>query len=155
MTNIFSYHTCLGNTWLAEEDGYITHLFLHRESIPLKEAFYKETPSLKEAHKQLEEYLKGMRKDFVLQLKPHGTPFQIKVWYALLNIPYGQTASYQDVAIAVGNERAARAVGSANSLNPLPIFFPCHRVIGKNGSMVGYSEGLNFKIKLLKLETPK
>jgi len=153
MANIFSYHTCLGNTWLAEEEGYITHLFLHGEEMPIKEACYEETPTLKEAYKQLKEYLEGARHDFALPFRPQGTPFQIKVWYALLNIPYGQTASYQDVAIAVGNDRAARAVGSANRLNPLPIFFPCHRVIGKDGSMVGYSEGLNFKTKLLELES--
>ncbi|MCL2474943.1 MAG: methylated-DNA--[protein]-cysteine S-methyltransferase [Chloroflexi bacterium] len=152
MINIFSYRTDLGNTWIAEEDGYITRIFLHRESTPLAEASYQETAVLKEAYQQLTEYLNGTRQDFTLPLKPQGTPFQIKVWYALLNIPYGNTASYQDVAITIGNERAARAIGSANRLNPLPIFLPCHRVIGKNGSLVGYSEGLHFKTCLLELE---
>lgn len=75
------------------------------------------------------------------------------MWKALLEIPYGKTASYSDVALAIGNKKAARAIGMANNKNPLPIIFPCHRVIGKNGLLVGYVGGLDFKIKLLKLES--
>ena len=80
------------------------------------------------------------------------TPFQRKVWRSLSAIPYGEVRSYQDIAKAVGNKKASRAVGMANNRNPLPIFIPCHRVIGKDGSMVGYGGGLPLKRRLLALE---
>ena len=112
----------------------------------------KETPLIKKAAKQLEEYLAGKRKDFDLPLEPIGTEFQKKVWQALCDIPYGETRSYKEVAIAVGNPKASRAVGMANNRNPLGIVIPCHRVIGANGAMVGYAGGLGVKSQLLELE---
>ena len=104
------------------------------------------------AAKQIEEYFDGKRKSFDVPHKLCGTEFQIKVWEQLKSIPYGETAAYSDVAEAIGNRSASRAVGMANNKNKLPIIIPCHRVIGKNGSLVGYAGGLDIKEKLLKLE---
>ena len=115
-----------------------------------------ETELLRRAAAELEEYFAGTRKTFDLPLDPIGTAFQKKVWQALLAIPYGETRSYQDVAEQVGKPRAYRAVGGANRNNPLPVFIPCHRVLGKDGALTGYGgpspAGLAFKKKLLELE---
>ncbi len=112
----------------------------------------KETPLLAQAHTQLMQYFKGNRKQFYLPLAPEGTAFQQKVWQALLQIPYACTKSYGDIARAIGEPNASRAVGMANNKNPIPIFIPCHRVIGGNGSLTGYGGGLDIKEKLLELE---
>lgn len=101
---------------------------------------------------QLNEYFSGVRKSFDLKLNLTGTNFQKKVWEALGNIPYGETKSYKEIAIEVGSPKAFRAVGSANNKNPIPIIIPCHRVIGKNGKLVGFAGGLHLKEKLLELE---
>lgn len=101
---------------------------------------------------QLEQYFAGKRKYFDLPLEMRGTPFQRRVWEALLAIPYGETRSYKDVAETIGSARAVRAVGGANNRNPLPIVVPCHRVIGANGSLVGYGGGMPIKVQLLRLE---
>ena len=87
-----------------------------------------------------------------MPLAPKGTSFQQKVWAALREIPYGETRSYKEIAAMVGNEKACRAVGMANNRNPLPIFIPCHRVVGANGKLVGYAGGLDVKTFLLNLE---
>jgi methylated-DNA-[protein]-cysteine S-methyltransferase len=105
-----------------------------------------------EAKKQLGEYFSGERLTFELELEPKGTPFQIAVLDALVQIPYGETRSYRDIAIEIGKPRAARAVGAANGRNPLPIVIPCHRVIGANGSLTGFGGGLEAKTFLLELE---
>lgn len=105
-----------------------------------------------EAKKQLELYFKGELKSFSVPLYIEGTVFQKKVWDTLLKIPYGTTFSYKDIAIAIGNEKACRAVGMANNKNKLPIFIPCHRVIGKSGALIGYAGGLQIKEYLLRLE---
>jgi methylated-DNA-[protein]-cysteine S-methyltransferase len=105
-----------------------------------------------EAAKQLGEYLGGERKEFFLPLKIRGTAFQQKVYKALMDIPYGETASYKEIAKAIGNEKACRAVGGANNKNPFAIVVPCHRVIGADGSMTGYGSGIDIKEILLKLE---
>lgn len=110
------------------------------------------SPLLIEAKKQLDEYFAGKRKIFSLPLSFQGTAFQIRVWEALQTIPYGETWYYGQLAEAVGNSKACRAVGMANNRNPLPILIPCHRVIGKNGSLTGYGGGLDIKEKLLALE---
>lgn len=110
-------------------------------------------PLVQEALKQLDEYFLGLRKEFDLPLHKKGTVFQQAVWDYLLDIPFGQTRSYQDVAVAIGNEKAVRAIGQANKANQLPIIIPCHRVIGKNQSLTGYA-GTRTDIKevLLSLE---
>jgi methylated-DNA-[protein]-cysteine S-methyltransferase len=101
---------------------------------------------------QLEEYFAGERRDFELDLAPHGTPWQLDVWRALRAIPYGETASYGEIAATVGRPGAARAVGGANNRNPIAIVVPCHRVIGAAGTLVGYGGGLDRKRSLLALE---
>lgn len=104
------------------------------------------------ALRQLAQYFAGDRQQFDLRIALKGTPFQEKVWQELRRIPYGRTASYQDIALRVGNVKACRAVGMANNKNPLPIIVPCHRVIGKNGSLTGFGGGLGIKKQLLELE---
>lgn len=104
------------------------------------------------AYGQLMEYFSGKRQLFELPLKLHGTKFQTDVWRELLKIPYGETRSYKDIAKAVGNPKAYRAVGMANHNNPIWVIVPCHRVVGSDGSMVGYAGGVDIKRELLKLE---
>lgn len=104
------------------------------------------------AFTQLEEYLAGKRREFSVPLSPRGTPFQQRVWNALCAIPYGETRSYRQIAEAVGNPAACRAVGMANNRNPIAILIPCHRVVGADGSLVGYAAGLETKRRLLELE---
>jgi methylated-DNA-[protein]-cysteine S-methyltransferase len=107
---------------------------------------------LRPAATQLEEYFAGARTRFDLSLVPPGTAFQKKVWAALLRIPFGQTATYGEIARAVGRPDASRAVGGANHRNPIAVIIPCHRVIGADGSMTGYGGGLPRKRLLLDLE---
>lgn len=101
---------------------------------------------------QLMEYFAGTRREFTFLLDLRGTPFQVEVWRALLNIPYGETRSYSDIATTIGRATAVRAVGAANGANPIPFAIPCHRVIGKNGTLTGYRGGLDVKAELLRLE---
>lgn len=115
-------------------------------------ALRKKTKLMEEASKQLKEYFSGERQVFDLPLCPEGTPFQKKVWEALKTIPYGETRTYQEIAVQIGNPKACRAVGGANNKNPISIIIPCHRVIGAGGSLVGYGGGLSLKEKLLRLE---
>lgn len=107
---------------------------------------------LENAITQLDEYFNGKRKEFDLKVTLHGTEFQKNVWNGLLNIPYGTTASYKDIAVSINNEKAVRAVGNANNKNKIAIIVPCHRVIGKNGALTGYAGGLDKKQWLLKHE---
>jgi methylated-DNA-[protein]-cysteine S-methyltransferase len=109
-------------------------------------------PLLKKTEGQLKGYFAEKRKKFDVPIAFSGTPFQIKTWNALLKIPYGKTLSYSEQAKLVGDAKKTRAVGSANGRNPIPIIVPCHRVIGKNGSLTGYSGGLEIKEFLLRLE---
>ncbi len=101
---------------------------------------------------QLREYFRGARREFDLALCPHGTPFQLRVWEQLRRIPFGTTRSYADIARALGQPTATRAVGAANGRNPIPIVVPCHRVIGADGSLTGFGGGLPAKRTLLRLE---
>jgi methylated-DNA-[protein]-cysteine S-methyltransferase len=110
-------------------------------------------PILREAKRQLSEYFQGKLKRFRLPLDLRGTPFQRKVWRALLDIPYGETRSYAQIAAAIGSPKAVRAVGAANGANPVAIIVPCHRVIASSGGLGGYSAGLDCKRKLLALES--
>lgn len=120
--------------------------------------FFKNLPAsgtnqiLEQTEQQLGEYFAGKRKEFNLPLEFNGTDFQKKVWTALLEIPYGQTKSYTDIAKQVGSPKAVRAVGLANSKNPISIIAACHRVIGLNGKLTGYAGGLHNKEYLLRLE---
>lgn len=107
---------------------------------------------LKDCFAQLDEYFSGVRTEFSVKLKPKGTDFQQQVWQALLKIPYGRTSSYLDIATAIGNKKAIRAVGAANGRNRIPIIIPCHRVIGSDGSLIGFGGGIWRKEWLLKHE---
>jgi methylated-DNA-[protein]-cysteine S-methyltransferase len=151
MKNIFYYQTDIGQIGIAEENGHITHVTFESDSRPEGYSVC-ETDLLQNAADQLREYLSGKRKCFDLPMCPSGTPFMQKVWGCLENIPYGQTRSYSDIAEAAGNRKACRAVGLANNRNPVPIFIPCHRVIGAKGSLTGYRGGLEMKRILLELE---
>lgn len=103
-------------------------------------------------YNEVMEYLNGKRKSFDIKYEINGTEFQKKVWKELTNIPYGETRTYKEIAVAVGNPKASRAVGMANNKNPIAIIVPCHRVIGSDGKLVGYAGGLDMKRALLTLE---
>ena len=144
----------IGPLTLVEEDGALAAVRFHPD-LPRDAASFalpSTTPLLRQAAAELQEYFAGQRRQFTVPLAPKGTPFQQKVWKALQEIPYGETRSYKEIAIAAGNEKACRAVGMANNRNPLPIFIPCHRVVGSDGKLVGYAGGLDVKTFLLELE---
>lgn len=155
----FHYSFPIGRLCIQEENEKIIGIHIvenitdkgnsDKEFLQIKE---EETPFIKRVHSQLTEYFGGQRQDFNLPLNPSGTEFQQKVWKALCTIPYGETCSYQDIAGKIGNPKACRAVGGANNKNPIIIIIPCHRVIGADGSLVGYGGGLSVKEYLLDLE---
>ena len=138
--------TPVGEITIEEKDGSITRIYPG-----VTEALGNASVLIK-AKQQLEEYFSGKRKTFDLPLAPNGTEFQQKVWRALLEIPYGKTATYGELAEAVGNPKAARAAGMALNKNPIPIIIPCHRVIGKNGTLTGFAWGVEAKKYLIVLE---
>jgi methylated-DNA-[protein]-cysteine S-methyltransferase len=123
-----------------------------RGAMPADPAWVAADAPFAEAVRQLTAYFAGARREFDLPLAPAGTPFQLRVWRALLDVPYGQTESYSALARRIGRPAAVRAVGAANGRNPLPIVIPCHRVIGRDGRLVGYGGGLAAKETLLTLE---
>jgi len=127
--------------------------FPHRKgALKPEEGWVRKEEPFREAICQLQAYFAGTLKEFDLPLAPEGTQFQRAVWKALRSIPYGATVSYGEIARRIGKPKAARAVGGANARNPLPIVVPCHRVIGSDGSLVGFGGGLTTKRKLLDLE---
>ena len=141
----------LGPLTVVEENSAITQLHIG-EALSLPDAKRWQTPLLENACQQLEEYFSHKRKVFELPLAPAGTEFQKKAWSGLLTIPYGQTRTYKQMAIAIGCPKGFRAVGLANNKNPIAILIPCHRVIGSNGKLVGYAGGVHLKKFLLELE---
>lgn len=136
---------------LAEEDGALVRLYLPGEAMP--RIAQHETPLLTDGKGQLMEYFEGKRRVFDLPLAPEGTAFRKRVWTALLDIPWGETISYGELARRVDNPKGVRAVGQANHHNPIPILIPCHRVVGADGSLTGYGGGVELKRALLALET--
>jgi len=151
MKKFLFFNNKICNLFIAEEDEKICTVSFKKDKIP--DDFTKgESPLLKEAIKQLSEYFGKKRKIFDLPLSLHGTEFQIKVWEELRKIPFGETYSYAKLAAAIGNPKACRAVGMANNKNPIAIIIPCHRVIGRDGSLTGYAGGLEIKKNLLELE---
>ncbi|MEU6254714.1 methylated-DNA--[protein]-cysteine S-methyltransferase [Streptomyces sp. NPDC047043] len=144
-----------GPLTLVADDGVLCGLYMtdqrHR---PPEETFGlpDDTP-FAEAEQQLKAYFAGELKEFTLELRLDGTPFQRGVWDQLRKIPYGETRSYGDLADALGNPSASRAVGLANGKNPIGIIVPCHRVVGANGSLTGYGGGLDRKQRLLDFES--
>ena len=149
----FCRKTELGWIGVEVKDDAVTRVFFADEGA--RDASVAEGADealLDETFRQLQTYLDGRLTVFSLPLAPAGTPFQRRVWAVLETIPYGETWSYQQVATAVGNPKATRAVGMANNRNPIAIIIPCHRVIGTDGSLVGYGGGLSRKAWLLALE---
>jgi methylated-DNA-[protein]-cysteine S-methyltransferase len=143
----------LGTMRIIETDGKISALLFQEDLKDTSSYEMKETPLLLRALSQLKEYFAGRRTDFDLPLLfEEGTLFQRQAWEALLKIPYGKTISYSEQAAWLNRPKAVRAVGAANGKNPLPIFVPCHRVIGKNGHLTGYAGGCHIKQTLLDLE---
>jgi methylated-DNA-[protein]-cysteine S-methyltransferase len=136
----------------ASAAGAITGLHFLDRSDPRQPEWASDERPFAELHRQLDAYFAGELQDFDLELAPSGSPFQLEVWGTLREIPYGQTASYGEIAAAVGQPGAARAVGGANNRNPIAIVIPCHRVIGASGSLTGYGGGLPRKQLLLALE---
>jgi methylated-DNA-[protein]-cysteine S-methyltransferase len=135
----------------ADDDGALTGVNLPNRH-PDPAGWERDDELLADARRQLTEYFAGERTTFDLPLRPAGAPFQRRVWEALLRIPYGETASYGELARGLGHPTAARGVGAANGRNPIAIVVPCHRVIGSNGSLTGYAGGLECKRALLDLE---
>lgn len=153
--NMFAhiYPAIIGNLLIAEENGRLVRVGFN-EHLPAGCTDCR-TPLLDKAFAEISEYLSGQRRSFDLALAFKGSSFQQRVWQALQTIPYGETRSYQEIAVQTGNPKACRAVGMANNKNPIGIIIPCHRVIGKSGKLVGYAGGLNVKEYLLKLECKK
>ena len=143
----------LGWVRISEENGAVTRLeLLGAQLVRANQGSAPATPLLRDAQQQLHQYFAGERTQFDLPLTPAGTPFQQAVWKELQRIPYGETRTYGQIAAAVGNPKACRAVGMANNRNPIGIIIPCHRVVGSNGSLVGYATGLDHKRQLLDIE---
>jgi len=138
----------------ADEEGLRDISFLQgKHPMDIPGTWTRNTKFLKPVFDQISAYFNGELTCFDITLAPMGTPFQKAVWMALLGIPYGKTASYGDIAKAIENPKACRAVGGANGKNPIPLIIPCHRIIGANGKLVGYGSGLPIKEKLLALES--
>ena len=149
------YKKCMqspvGEIVIIEDKGKIVEIDIAKNN-KLDNIEEKDTELLLQTEKQLKEYFEGKRFDFEIPLNPIGTEFMQSVWKALEQIPYGETRTYKEIADAVGNPKASRAVGMANHRNPIPIIIPCHRVVGKSGSLTGYAGGIDKKVKLLELE---
>lgn len=151
MKKVWYYNTLIGKIGIVENNGMIVNLNFHNDLSPW-DCDVQETELLWQAGVQLNEFLNKKLKTFSLPLYFHGSSFMKDVWSALVKIPYGETRSYKDIAYQIGKKQAYRAVGAANNRNPLPIFLPCHRVIGNNGCLVGYRGGLEIKSFLLEME---
>jgi methylated-DNA-[protein]-cysteine S-methyltransferase len=169
--HIFFYDFIIGRIAIVDDGSAITDIFIADNAntndinindtqpnitqileTQLHEIQILETQLIKDAAMQLNEYLLGKRMVFDVPLAPIGTEFQKRVWAALVEIPYGETRSYKQIAQAINNPLACRGVGGANNKNPIMFMIPCHRVIGANGSLVGYAEGLDLKQRLLNME---
>jgi len=143
--------TAIGRVAIAEADGRIVRVLLPNR-VPRSSPRDAESDLLREAFRQLSDYLAGGRTAFDLPLEARGTPFQRAVWRELEKIPYGRVATYKDIAAAAGSPKGFRAVGQANHRNPIPIFIPCHRVVATGGGLGGFGGGLALKEMLLGIE---
>jgi methylated-DNA-[protein]-cysteine S-methyltransferase len=156
MTHYDRVHSPLGELLLTSDGRHLTGLYFSDAGAgPRPQADWRldpELPLLVEVRRQLAEYFAARRRAFDVPLAPAGTPFQQRVWTALLGIAYGATASYGEIARCIGAPGSARAVGAANRSNPIAVIVPCHRVVGADGSMTGYAGGVPRKLALLALE---
>ena len=138
---------------VAREEKLVQLVFPNQQDgFQAPESWCRAGDFLTEVKRQLQAYFSGTRRDFELALLLNGTSFQKRVWEVLATVPYGSTTTYGELAAAIGNPKASRAVGMANARNPIPIIIPCHRVIGKNGTLTGFGGGLETKKALLQLE---
>lgn len=151
MNYAYSYEFEIGKLWICTDETSLLEISF-RDELVTKNPKIQETNLILKVKSQLDEYFSRRRKVFDLPLNPQGTEFQKKVWQALTQIEYGKTCTYKDIAVAIGNPKASRAVGMANNKNPIPIIIPCHRVIGTNGNLTGYAGGLDIKRELLEYE---
>jgi methylated-DNA-[protein]-cysteine S-methyltransferase len=142
----------LGKLLLVSDGQALTRLAMSPRPNDVPEDARRDPAALADVAAQLDAYFGGELTEFDVPLAPRGSEFQLRVWNALLEIPYGETASYGEIAAAVGRPDAVRAVGSTNGRNPIAVIIPCHRVIGADGSLVGYGGGLDRKRLLLELE---
>lgn len=153
METFYTYEGPIGFYALRQTGEAISRLWLgDRFAGKPVESEERETPLIREAHRQLEAYFQRKLTRFDLPLFTRGTPFQEKVWAELRKIPYGTVITYGELALRIGNPHGSRAVGMANSRNPLPVLIPCHRVLGAKHKLVGYTGGLDIKVKLLEIE---
>ena len=150
------FESPIGKIRLQQNQGFLVNIsFINKKlktDIPLADLYLPETNVLMETSKKLENYFSGRLQNFNVPLKIKGTNFQLDAWSALLNIPYGETWSYFKQAQFINKPKAIRAIANANSKNPIPIVIPCHRVIGRDGSLKGFSGGIEKKTYLIELE---
>lgn len=150
MRYYYDYNFPIGRLTIVDDGHGICGIHFHTQGKDI--GTKRETSNIQNTAYQLTEYFAGDRKKFDIPLSFYGTEFQQKVWKALCEIPYGQTCTYKDIAEKIGIPKGCRAVGMANNQNPIAIVVPCHRVIGANGSLMGYAGGLDLKEFLLELE---
>ena len=150
------FDTPLCEVILAGNEEGLTHLHLNtgegKRHFEIARKWIHNDVFFADAIKQIKAYFDGKRREFDVAVNPQGTDFQKSVWRELFAIPYGELRTYKDIAKAIGNEKAARAVGMANSKNPIPLIVPCHRVIGANGKLTGFAHGLAIKERLINFE---
>jgi len=157
MKIFYLHHPCpVGELLIVSNDQAITAVHItHGKYVPAVESGWTPArfhPVLKQAQRELDDYFNGRLQSFGVAIDPVGTTFQKSAWAALTQIPFGETRTYAEQAVAIGRPRATRAVGAANGKNPISIIVPCHRVIGRDGSMTGFAGGLDAKRTLLGLE---
>lgn len=154
MENSYSFQSPIGFLTICEQDNQLIRLYLDNQDRGILQSrnFEYHSDFLHEVYHQLNEYFAGKRKIFDLPVDGKGTAFQKAVWRELQKIPYEETRSYEDIAVAIGNKKAVRAIGQANGRNPIMIVVPCHRVIRKNGDISGFACGVEAKRYLLNLE---
>ncbi len=148
------YVSPVGTLMLVATERGLSGLYPDGHAATPEADWQRDSAPFRDVRQQLDEYFAGKRRDFDLPLDMQGTPFQLKVWEALLTIPFGETVTYGEQAQRIGQPKASRAVGMANGRNPVSIIVPCHRVIGKNGTLTGYGGGIAMKRFLLDLESP-
>jgi methylated-DNA-[protein]-cysteine S-methyltransferase len=153
-TRYTSLESPIGELLLVGDGEAITGIHIQggRGRSPIAHGWLRDDDAFADAHRQLDEYFAAERTEFDLPLAPRGSEFQRRVWKALRRIPYGETASYGEIARRIDGPDTVRAVGAANGANPIAIVVPCHRVIGADGSLTGYAGGLERKAFLLELE---
>jgi len=152
MKEVAIYNSPVGSLLITSEGDAITEIHFQDAN---QAASSPQSEIMRKCFVELDEYFRGKRKKFTVKVNPKGTEFQKSVWKKLLQIPYGSTKSYEEMAISLGNQKKIRAVGLANGRNRIPIIIPCHRVIGKDGSLTGFGGGLPRKEFLLRLEGAK